>query len=76
MVRALQSLDRAQAALLVIDATEGITRQDQRLAERVDAAGCTVVIVLNKWELLDADGRARSPPTCTTSSVSWPTPRC
>jgi GTPase len=59
MVRALQSLDRAQAALLVIDATEGITRQDQRLAERVDAAGCTVVIVLNKWELLDADGRAR-----------------
>ncbi len=39
LVRALQALDRADAALLVIDATEGITRQDQRLAERVDAAG-------------------------------------
>jgi GTP-binding protein len=43
--------------LLVIDATEGVTHQDQRLAERVDAAGCPVVVLLNKWELLDADGR-------------------
>jgi GTPase len=58
MVRALQSLDRAQCALLVIDASEGITRQDQRLAERVDAAGGPVVIILNKWETLDAEGRA------------------
>ena len=58
LVRALQALDRAQAALLVIDATEGITRQDQRLAERVDAAGSPVVIILNKWELLDAEQRA------------------
>jgi GTP-binding protein len=59
LVRALQALDRAQAALLVIDATEGITRQDQRLAERVDAAGNPVVVMLNKWDLLDAEGRAR-----------------
>jgi GTP-binding protein len=59
LVRALQALDRAQAALLVIDATEGVSRQDQRLAERVDAAGSPVVILLNKWDLLDADQRAR-----------------
>jgi GTPase len=59
LVRALQALDRAQAALLVIDATEGISRQDQRLAERVDAAGSPVVVILNKWDLLDAEGRAR-----------------
>ncbi len=58
LVRALQSLDRASCALLVIDASEGITRQDQRLAERVDAAGGPVVMVLNKWETLDAEGRA------------------
>ncbi len=58
MVRALQSLDRAQCALLVIDASDGITRQDQRLAERVDAAGGPVVIILNKWETLDAEARA------------------
>jgi GTPase len=58
MVRALQSLDRAQCALLVMDASEGITRQDQRLAERVDAAGGPVVLLLNKWETLDAEHRA------------------
>ena len=58
LVRALQSLDRARCALLVIDASEGITRQDQRLAERVDAAGGPVVLLLNKWETLDAERRA------------------
>jgi len=57
LVRALQSIDRADAALLVIDATEGVTHQDQRLAERVDAAGSPIVIVLNKWETLDAERR-------------------
>src|SRR5207248_9681616 len=37
LVRALQAIDRADAALLVIDAIEGVTHQDQRLAERIDA---------------------------------------
>jgi GTPase len=58
LVRALRSVDDADVALLVIDATEGVTSQDQRLAERVDAAGCPVVVLLNKWELLpDAEAR-------------------
>ena len=58
LVRALQAVDRADVAVLLIDATEGVTHQDQRLAERLDAAGDAAVIVLNKWELLDAEGRA------------------
>ena len=59
MVRALRSIDGADIALLVIDATEGVTSQDQRLAERVDAAGCPIVVMLNKWELMDdAEQRA------------------
>jgi GTP-binding protein len=57
LVRALQAIDRADAALLVIDATEGVTHQDQRLAERIDASGCAIVVVLNKWDVLDADDR-------------------
>ncbi|MCB1285776.1 MAG: ribosome biogenesis GTPase Der [Microthrixaceae bacterium] len=57
MVRALQSVDEADAALLVIDATEGITHQDQRLAERIDAAGSPIVVLLNKWETLNEDQR-------------------
>jgi GTP-binding protein len=58
MTRALAAIDRADVAVLLIDATEGVTHQDQRLAERVDAAGCAVVIVLNKWEQLNAEQRA------------------
>ncbi len=61
MLRALKSVDGADVALLVIDATEGITHQDQRLAERVDAAGCPIVLVLNKWELLDTETREKLP---------------
>jgi GTP-binding protein len=57
LVRALQAIDRADAALLVIDATQGVTHQDQRLAERIDAAGCATVVVLNKWDLVDAEAR-------------------
>jgi GTPase len=57
LVRALQAIDHADAALLVIDATEGVTHQDQRLAERIDAAGSPVVIVLNKWEMLSTEQR-------------------
>jgi GTPase len=57
-VRALQAVDSADVALLVIDAREGVTHQDQRLAERIDAAGCPVVVLLNKWETLDAEARA------------------
>ncbi|MEN9645588.1 MAG: GTP-binding protein EngA [Actinomycetota bacterium] len=53
MVRALRAIDAADIALLVIDATEGVTSQDQRLAERVDASGCPIVVMLNKWELID-----------------------
>ena len=57
LVRTLESVDRADAALLVIDATAGVTHQDQRLAERVDAAGTAAIVVLNKWDLTDADQR-------------------
>ncbi len=58
LVRALAALDRSDAALLVLDAVAGVTHQDQRLAERADAAGCAVVVLLNRWDLLDAEARA------------------
>ena len=58
LIRALDAVDKAEVALLVIDSTDGVTGQDQRLAERVDAAGCPIVVLLNKWELLDTEARA------------------
>jgi len=57
LVRALKAIDEADVAMLVIDATVGVTSQDQRLAERVDVAGCPILIVLNKWELLESEQR-------------------
>ncbi len=54
-LRALRAIDKADVALLVIDASEGVTSQDQRLAERVDAAGCPIVILMNKWEVVDQE---------------------
>jgi GTP-binding protein len=57
VLRALDAVDRADAALLVIDATQGVSHQDQRLAERIDAAGTAIVIVLNKWDLVATEDR-------------------
>jgi GTP-binding protein len=57
VLRSLKAVDGADVALLVIDATEGVTQQDQRLAERVDAAGCPTVVVLNKTDLLSTEQR-------------------
>ncbi len=58
MVRALRSVDRADVVLLMVDATGGITHQDQRLAERIDGAGCPILLLLNKWDLLDTTQRS------------------
>lgn len=56
-LRALRAIDKADVALLVIDASEGVTSQDQRLAERVDAAGCPIVILMNKWEVVSQENK-------------------
>src|SRR5690606_38082457 len=59
LVRALQAVDQADVALLVIDSTVGVTAQDQRLAERIDAAGSPVGVLLSTPQLLpDAAARA------------------
>ncbi len=52
VLRSLEALDRADLALLVVDATVGATAQDQRLAERIASAGCPSVVALNKWDLV------------------------
>ena len=57
VLRSLEALDRADIALLVIDATVGATGQDQRLAERISGAGCPSIVVVNKWELVAPEDR-------------------
>ncbi len=50
-VRALSALARADVACLVVDATEGFQRQDARLAQHALDAGCSTLILYNKWDL-------------------------
>ncbi len=51
-VRVWRAIDRAQLAILVIDASEGVTDQDQRIASRIREDGKACVVVLNKWDLV------------------------
>ncbi|MCA1831467.1 MAG: ribosome biogenesis GTPase Der [Actinomycetota bacterium] len=57
LVRSLRALDEADAAIVMIDAFEGPTEQDQKIAERVSESGRAAIIALNKWDLLDEELR-------------------
>ena len=56
-LRALRALERADIAVLVIDATVGASHQDQRLAERIGVSGCPAIVALNKWDQVPTDER-------------------
>ena len=58
MVRGLRAIDRSDVALLVVDASIGVTEQDQKVAGLAIERGCALVVLLNKWDLLK-DDRAR-----------------
>jgi GTPase len=57
-VRAMRAIDRADVALLVVDAADGVTDGDQRVARFAEDRGCALVVLVNKWDLL-ADDEAR-----------------
>ena len=52
VVMALRSLERCQVALLVLDASEGLTAQDTHIAGYAHEAGRAIVLVVNKWDLV------------------------
>lgn len=55
LLRGLRAMDRADVCLLVIDATVGVTEQDQKLANMAVERGCALVGLLNKWDLIDTE---------------------
>lgn len=57
IIKALRSLDRCDVALIVIDAGEGVTEQDIRVAGYAHDRGCGAVFLLNKWDLVEKDNR-------------------
>ena len=58
VLRALRAIDRADVALIVIDAAEGPTDQDTHVAGYVEKAGKGIAVVVNKWDLIGKKGPA------------------
>ncbi len=54
-LRALQAADRADVALVLFDASEGIVEQDLAVADLARKAGCSTLAVLSKWDVTDLD---------------------
>lgn len=50
--RAIRAIREADVALLVVDAEEGLTDQDKKIAQTIEESGCGVIVVVNKWDLL------------------------
>ncbi len=79
-LRSERAADRADAAIVVCDATEGVTSEDLRVAELAMRAGCATVLALNKWDESRTDiddARARvtqknrlRPPVLTCSALT------
>lgn len=57
VIRAREVLGEADVALLVIDAIDGVTHQDQRIAAEVVEAGASLILILNKWDVIDDEAR-------------------
>jgi GTP-binding protein len=54
-VRTMRAVERCDLALLLIDATEGISRQDQRIAERIAELGRSAIVVMNKVDAVEGE---------------------
>lgn len=53
VVRAIQSIDRSDVAVMVLDASQDIADQDQKIAAKIIEAGRAAVVVFNKWDLIE-----------------------
>ena len=57
VIRSLRAIDRADVVVMLIDAVDGVTEQDKKIAGYVHESGRASVLVVNKWDLLPKDGK-------------------
>lgn len=57
VIRSLRAVDRCDVVLIVINAEEGVTEQDKKIAGYAHEAGKASIIVVNKWDLIEKDGK-------------------
>ena len=53
--RSFKAIERSDVCALVIDAIDGVTEQDQRLAGRIEEEGRACVVIVNKWDAVEKD---------------------
>lgn len=51
VIQAKKTLERAQVAILMIDGESGVTDQDEKIGGLIEEVGCSVILVVNKWDL-------------------------
>lgn len=56
VMRSLMAVERADVCVIMIDATEGVTEQDTKVAGEAHNAGKACIVVVNKWDLVEKDG--------------------
>jgi GTP-binding protein len=57
VIRSLRAVDRADVVLMLIDAVDGVTEQDKKIAGYAHEAGKGIVLVVNKWDLVEKDSK-------------------
>jgi len=55
VLRSLRAIDRSDVCLLILDAVEGVTEQDKKIAGYAHEAGKAIAIIVNKWDLVEKD---------------------
>ena len=55
VVRSLRAVDRSDVILMLIDAVDGVTEQDKKIAGYAHEAGKAIILVVNKWDLVEKD---------------------
>jgi len=58
VIRAIKALERAEIALIILDATDGVTMHDSKIAALAEERGCSCLLLLNKWDLMPQGPRA------------------
>lgn len=57
VIRTLAALERADVCILIIDATEGVTEQDEKIIGYAHEQGKAIMVVVNKWDLIEKDDK-------------------
>jgi GTP-binding protein len=73
VIRAREALAAADVALLLIDAVDGVTQQDQRIAEEAADGGAGLIVMLNKWDIATLEQREETEDAVTRrlGFISW-----